>query len=59
MIRIKNRCALIQLIVVLAGLVLGGWMLWQALETQAGGSPPALPFVALAVAVVALLYKCR
>lgn len=59
MIRVKSRCALIQFVVVLAGLVLGGGILWRAVETQPGGPPPGLAFVAIAIAVVALLFKCR
>ncbi len=59
MIRIKSRSALILLVIALTGLVSGGWMLWNAFETYQTAFPPALAFVALAIAVVALLIDCK
>lgn len=58
MIQIKNRRALVLLLVALSSASIGGVMLWKA-YTDGAPYPPVVAFVAFAVAVVAVLIPSK
>lgn len=54
--RVKNPCAFRWLVLVIAALILAGWVLWRAQVPDA--EPPIIAFVALAIAVAILFDNC-
>ncbi len=55
---VKSRCALILLVIATGSLIASAWLLQQATESQLP-IPPPLAFVALGVAILALVLDCR
>lgn len=55
-LRIKNRCALQNLALVSGLVTLAAWWFWFAFNPL--NPPPVAPFIAIGLAVIALLIEC-
>jgi hypothetical protein len=55
---IKSRCAFILLVIATGSLIASAWLLQQATKSQLP-IPPPLAFVALGIAILALVPHCR
>ncbi len=55
---IKSRCAFILLVTATASLIASAWLLKRATESLSP-IPPPLAFVALGIAILALVLDCR
>ncbi len=51
---IKDRNAFALLVLIVSGLVAGGWLLWCAYQSEPRAEPPLVAFVYIGIAIVAL-----